>query len=80
MEQGINPADNIRQQLTPAMVDAADRVIVIASKESWPPYLGQSPKVDFWDIPNAVGMTSEAAHQIYDQVKQRVLALVEEIG
>jgi len=79
-EEGINVSENTRSQLTPKMVDEADKVVVITSKDSWPEYLMKSEKVTFWDIPNAVGMTPEAARVVYDQVKQRVKDLVDEIG
>jgi protein-tyrosine-phosphatase len=78
--EGTNMSDNTRSQLTPKMVDEADKVIVITAKESWPKYLRESGKVIFWDIPNAVGMTAEGARVVYDQVKKHVKELVDEIG
>ena len=78
--ESIDVSENTRSQLTPKMVDEADKVVVITSKESWPKYLMESEKVTFWDIPNAVGMTPEATRVVYDQVKQRVKDLVDEIG
>ncbi len=78
--EGIDVSDNTRSQLTPKMVDEVDRVVVITSKESWPKYLLESEKVVFWDIPNAVAMTPEAASLIYDQVKEHVKEFVDEIG
>jgi len=78
--EGIDVSENTRGQLTPKMVDEADRVVVITSKDSWPDYLVKSEKVAFWDIPNAVGMTPAAARVVYDQVKQSVKDLVHEIG
>lgn len=78
--EGIDISENIRRQLTPEMVHEADRVVVIAAKESWPEYLVKSQKVIFWDIANAVGMSAEPAREVYDQVKQRVNELVDEIG
>lgn len=78
--EGIDPSENMRKQLNLEVVENADKVIVITSKESWPEYLLESSKVTFWDIPNAVEMSPEAAHLIYDRVRQRVNALVDEIG
>ncbi len=79
-QEGINVSENTRKQLTPQTVENSDRVVVITSKESWPKYLQESEKVIFWDIPNAVGMTAESAHVVYDQVKKHVKELVDEIG
>ncbi len=78
--EGIDVSENSRSQLTPKMVDEADKVVVITSKDSWPEYLVKSEKVIFWDIPNAVGMTPEAAHVVYDQVKKHVKELLDWIG
>jgi len=78
--EGIDVSENNRIQLTPNMVDEADKVVVITVKESWPKYLQESEKVIFWDIPNAVGMTPETARVVYDQVKQHVKELADEIG
>ena len=79
-EEGVNVSENTRKQLTPQMVENSDRVVVITSKDSWPKYLLESEKVTFWDIPNAVGMTPEAARVVYDQVKKNVKELVDQIG
>ena len=78
--EGIDVSDNTRSQLTPKMVDESDRVVVITAKETWPEYLVKSEKVVFWDIPNALGLNSEAASLIYDQVKKHVKEFVDEIG
>ncbi|HEX9880112.1 MAG TPA: hypothetical protein VGB25_07970 [Candidatus Binatia bacterium] len=79
-DRGIDVAGNVRRQLSPEMVEEADRVIVITAKDSWPEYLLNSPKVIFWDIPNAVGMQPGAAAEVYDRVTQRVETLVRDIG
>jgi protein-tyrosine-phosphatase len=78
-EIGVSVAEKERQQLTPAMLDTADLVIVIAEKEGWPGYLKEGGKVVFWDIPDAVGQTDEFAHDVFRQVQRRVERLVEEI-
>ena len=36
-----------RTQLTPELVDAADKVIAMAERETWPDYLVESGKVEF---------------------------------
>ena len=36
-----------RTQLTPELVDAADKVIVMAERETWPDYFVESGKVEF---------------------------------
>jgi len=79
-EFGVDIAEKERQQLTPAMVDEADLVVVIAEKERWPAYLQEGGKVVFWDIPDPRGHPDEFAYDVYKQVQRRVERLVEEIG
>ncbi len=79
-EFGVGISERERQQLTPALIDNADLVIVIAERQRWPGYLKEGGKVVFWDIPDAVGQTDDFAYDVYRQVQRRVERLVEEIG
>ena len=79
-EFGVDIADKERQQLTPAMVDAADVIVVIAEKEQWPAYLKEGGKVVFWDIPDGVGQDDAFVYDVFTQVRRRVEQLVEETG
>ena len=69
-----------RTQLTPELVDAADKVIVMAERETWPDYLVESGKVEFWDIEAAFNIPIDAVRAIKDQIKVRVEELVRETG
>jgi len=69
-----------RTQLTPELVDAADKVIVMAERETWPDYLVESGKVEFWDIEDAFNIPIDAVRAIKDQIKVRVEELVRETG
>jgi protein-tyrosine-phosphatase len=75
---GVDLADKERQQLTPAMVDAADVIVVIAEKERWPAYLKEGGKVVFWDIPDGAGQDDTFVYDVFTQVRRRVQQLVEE--
>jgi protein-tyrosine-phosphatase len=79
-EFGVDIADKERQQLTPAMVDAADVVVVIAEKEQWPAYLKEGGKVVFWDIPDGAGQDDTFVYEVLTQVRRRVEQLVAETG
>ena len=79
-EFGVDIADKERQQLTPAMVDAADVIVVIAEKEHWPAYLKEGGKVVFWDIPDGVGQDDAFVYDVFTQVRRRVEQLVAETG
>jgi len=69
-----------RTQLTPELVDAADKVIVMAERETWPDYLVESGKVEFWDTEDAFNIPIDAVRAIKDQIKVRVEELVRETG
>ena len=79
-EFGVDIADRERRQLTPQLMDEADMVIVINEKTSWPDYVTEGGKVVFWDIQDGLGRGDEAINQIFRQVRQKVEALVQEIG
>ena len=79
-DEGIDISEQLREQLTPAMVQEADRVIVMAERDSWPDYLRDCGKVTYWDITDPVGMDEHAALSIYDEVKRQVQELVREAG
>jgi hypothetical protein len=61
---GVDIAEKERQQLTPAMVDEADLVVVIAEKERWPAYLQEGGKVVFWDIPDGAGQDEAFVYDV----------------
>ncbi len=69
-----------RTQVTPELVDAADKVIVMAERETWPDYLVESGKVEFWDTEDAFNIPIDAVRAIKDQIKVRVEELVRETG
>ena len=79
-EEGVDVSEKLRDQLTSEMVQEADKVIVMADGDSWPDFLRDSDKVTYWDIPDAVGLSDDAALSINNDVKQRVKELVREIG
>ena len=79
-EEQIDLSENTRKQVTAAMVDAADKVIVMADRDTLPDYLLANEKVVFWDFPDTLEASYEFVRDIKDQIKQRVHELVQEIG
>ena len=79
-EQGVDVSESLRDQLTPAMVQEADKVIVIADEDTWPDYLRNSDKVVVWDIQDTRGMGPDSARPLYDEIKRRVRELVRDAG
>ena len=77
-EEGRGISSGIQTQLSPELVNAADRVMVMAQKDSWPDYLVEGEKVTFWEIEDPLKVTKETAQLVVDQAK--VEELVREIG
>ena len=79
-EEGLDISSEQRNQLTPELVDAADKVIVMAQRDSWPDYLVEGGKVVFWEISDPVNVPRETAQSKMDQIKGLVEDLVRETG
>ena len=79
-EQGVDISESLRDQLTPEMVQEADKVVVMADDDNWPNYLRNSDKVVMWTIEDTRGMDPDSARPLYDEIKRRVQDLVKESG
>ena len=79
-EEGLDISSEERTQLTAELFNAADKVIVMAERETWPSYLVENGKVVFWDIADAFNIPMDAVRSIKDQIKAKVEELVGEIG
>ncbi len=79
-DQGADVSEKTRDQLTPEMVQEADKVIVMADNDNWPDYLRNSDKVVVWTIQDTRGMGPDSARPLYDEIKRRVQELVRELG
>ena len=79
-EEGLDLSSEQRTQLTPELVDAADKVIVMAERETWPDYLVEGGKVEFWEIADAFNIQMDAVRAIKNQIKVKVEELVRETG
>ena len=53
-------------------IDEADKVIVMAEKETWQDFLINNPKVIFWNIKDPEGMPDEEYKQIILQLKKLI--------
>ena len=79
-EEGLDISSERRTQLTPELVSAADNVVVMAQRDSWPGYLVEGGKVAFWDIADPVNIPKDAARAIKNQIKAKVEELVRGTG
>ena len=78
--EGLDISSEQRNQLTPELVDAAYKVIVMAQRDSWPDYLVEGGKVVFWETSDPVNSPKDPAQSIMDQIKGFVKDLVWETG
>jgi protein-tyrosine-phosphatase len=79
-EIGFDIRNNTSKLLTPDLLKEADRVYVMAEKETWPDYLKEeSQKVTFWDIEDMCGQSIESFRKGRDQIAQLIDQLLAEI-
>lgn len=74
--QGADISEEISIPITEELVDKADKVIVMAEKETWPEYLKNNPKVAYWDVPDINVATVEAVVETGENIKNRVIELL----
>ncbi|MCH8745447.1 MAG: hypothetical protein IIB31_07360 [Chloroflexi bacterium] len=79
-EEDLDLYGNVRTQLIPSLVDAADLVVVMCQSDPYPEYLARNPKVTFWNIQDLYGASYNAVRSLKDEVKRHVTALVAEMG
>lgn len=78
-EIGIDIRENIVKLLSPEMMKNADKIIVMAEKETWPNYLKESDKIIFWKIEDMAGQSLDKFREARNQIKSFVDKLVKEI-
>jgi protein-tyrosine-phosphatase len=78
IERGIDVSKKARTQLTPEMIEWADRVVSMAEKERSPEYLLASPKIVFWNVADPKGLSLEEHRRIRDQIEDNVKLFIAE--
>lgn len=76
---GIDVSHNVSDQLTPEMVEAANKVVVLNAPEELPNYLRNSPKLEIWDVSNAAGEGDAFYDNIRDLIWEKISDLVSRI-
>lgn len=77
-KEGVDVSENKRHQLTPEMVEKFDKIIVMAEPETFPDYLKNSPKMEYWKVEDPNGMNDADTAKIVSQIKSKVLKFIEE--
>ena len=79
-KQGLDITGNVRRQVTPEMVDRADRVIVMTDKEEMPDFILSSDKAVYWGVDDTLKVPYDTVVEINRDIRRRVEQLVEEVG
>lgn len=75
-EVGIDVSRSYRRQITEAMCQQADTIILMTDK-SLPTYLKNNPKVITWNIPDPRHLGLEVHRQTRDDIRARIDALLD---
>ncbi|MEK7194586.1 MAG: low molecular weight phosphatase family protein [Patescibacteria group bacterium] len=75
-EIGIDASENKRSQLSPEMLDTADKVIVMAEKDTIPDYLSKNSEFTYWELKDPKKESLEFMRDIRDQIQVLVKELI----
>lgn len=75
-KEGINIRSHKIKRLTEKMVDNADKVIVLTDLESWPDYLKNNSKIEYWEIEDGKGKNLHFHEKMKDKIKQKIKELI----
>ncbi len=76
-EDGVDITAEVPKVLTPDSVETADLVITMGCGDTCPYYPGV--RYEDWDLPDPAGLDLSAVRPIRDEIKGRVLALIDEL-
>jgi len=68
-EEGIDISDRKRKEVTEEMVRNADKIIMMAEKETIPDFLKENPKVIYWEVEDPRGKSLEEWRELVKQLK-----------
>jgi protein-tyrosine-phosphatase len=68
-EMGVDISNNVRNQVTPEMLEKVDKVVILAEPEFIPEYLRQNEKSIFWEIPDTYNQSLEFVRGVQRQLQ-----------
>jgi protein-tyrosine-phosphatase len=74
--ENIDASEYRNKQITEQMTQDADKIIIMAERETVPPYLTNHNKSIFWDVEDPLGKSYEEYCQTMKQIKELVLELI----
>ncbi len=78
-EIGLDITENSAKALTKKMVKEADKIIIMAEKDTWPDFLKESNKIIFWQIEDIAGQSLNRFRDIRNQIKECIEKLIQEV-
>lgn len=78
-EDGLSMDGCYRKPLAPEMVAAAGLIVSFVETEILPEYTHTHPDILFWDVPDPRYEDINFHRQVRDDIKQRVIRLIEEV-
>jgi len=76
-EEGIDFSDKKRKEVNEEMVKNADKIIVMAEKETIPNFLSENPKIIYWELEDPKGKSLEEWKKLVKQLKDLLKNFVE---
>lgn len=77
-EKGIDVSRNKLKSLSRDKVDEADVIIVMAEPETWPSYLKNNTKVEYWRIEDPKGTDLETHKKVRDEIINKIEHMLKE--
>ncbi len=71
-EEGYDISNNYPKQITKKMVREADKIIVMAEKDTLPAFLINNPKAILWNIEDPKGKSDEHYKLLINQLKTNI--------
>jgi|TARA_B100001971_G_C17879261_1_gene377217 protein-tyrosine-phosphatase len=75
-EEGIDLRETMITPLSKNIINNYDKVIIMAEQESWPTYLKENNKLEYWTIEDPKEMDLEGHRKIRDQIKNKIKELL----
>jgi len=75
-EVGIDISNSEVKQVTQEMVNWADKIIIMTSKENVPDFVLESNKVEFWEIKDPKGTDLPSHSKTREEIKKKIEELL----